>query len=90
LSTRLKSKKDTQSGVLFAFGRATRATDRVFLRHAQENRFGLPPQSASSSLVSSKASDFRACANGGWRDDANRKTRDFLGFSSFYAVFLDF
>jgi hypothetical protein len=52
-------------GVLFAFGRAMRATDRVFLRHAQGNRFGLLPQSASSLLVSGKASHFRASRE--WR-----------------------
>ena len=55
MSTHLKE-RSTPIGVLFSFFRGvTRATGRIFLRHAQGNRSGLPPRSAPSLLASDNA-----------------------------------
>jgi len=84
-------------GALFAFWRAIRAPDRVFLRHTQGNRFCFAAKPSGSLLTSGKRANFRAQRE--WRvapptrvdkKDAKQKTRDFLGFSSFFAVFRHF
>ncbi|MDY2742993.1 MAG: hypothetical protein SOV18_03875, partial [Eubacteriales bacterium] len=61
------------------------------------SQFTSPPQHGGSSLTDVKAEDIRqrrilwvAPPRRVDKKDANRKTRDFLGFSSFFALFLTF